>query len=49
MQPVVTLERFKAAFGQMHPDDRAGVNAQPRHPLGIGDHVGLADQRRAHP
>ncbi len=49
MQPVVALERFKAAFGQMHPDDRACVDAQPRHPLGIGDHVGLADQRRAHP
>ncbi len=44
MHAVIALERSKAAFRGVHTDDRFRVDAEPLHALGIGDHVGLADQ-----
>ena len=48
VQTVVALVGLKAAFGDSHADDRIRIDAEPRHALDVGLHVGLADQRRAH-
>ena len=48
-KPIVPDPDVKPAFRLPRADHRVRRKAQPRHALGIGLHMGLADQPTAHP
>ena len=48
MKPVVALVRLEAAFGDRDADRGIRIDLEPFHALSIRDHMGLADNSRAH-